>query len=166
MMKSNGSAVKYPVRLLLLILLLLAGPAATHVSAASGGGKAQGPVAVPDECYCTECGMTINKSSLFASEIILKDGKAVFFCDLGDMMLYYGRNKGAKVSVVYVKDYVSGTWVDGRKAYFLSGAGVRTPMRYGILAFGAKADAEKFKSKSGGGGIYTLDEAISAGIYK
>lgn len=129
-------------------------------------GTVPDPVAVPGECYCTECGMIISKSSLLASEIILKDGKAVFFCDLGDMMLYYARNKGAKVSVVYVKDYVNGTWVDGRKAYFLSGTNVRTPMRYGILAFGARVDAEKFKSKSGGGGIYTLDEAVSAGIYK
>lgn len=130
------------------------------------GAAVQGPVAIPAESYCTECGMLVRPDSLFVSEILNRDGKAVYFCDLGDMMLYYEKHASAKASVVYVKDYTSGSWADGRKAFYLSGAKVRTPMRYGILAFGSRAFAEKHKKEKGGDAIHTFDEAIAAGIFK
>lgn len=149
-----------------MVLGLLASVTPITSYAGQPGPAVQGPAAIPAESYCTECGMLVRPDSLFASEILLKDGKAVFFCDLGDMMLYYGKHAVAKASVVYVKDFISGSWVDGRKAFYLSGAKVRTPMRYGILAFGTRAYAEKHKKEKGGDAIYTFDEAMASGIYK
>lgn len=148
---------------LIFALLTLA---ASYTAMAGGAKEKPGPVAIPAECYCTECGMQFRPDSLFASELILKDGKAVFFCDLGDMMLYIESKGMAKAAAVYVKDYISGSWTDGRNAFYLTEAKVRTPMAYGILAFKDRKAAEKFRASSGGGDIFTFDEAMKKGVYR
>jgi len=126
------------------------------------------PVDTPAECACTECGMTVTKQNTkFLSEIIVKGGRPGFFCDLGDMMVYYEVLKNKKtIQAIYVKDYASGAWLDGRAAYYLAGTNVATPMRYGILAFKDRAGAERFKKEKGGDRVYTFDEIIAAEVYR
>lgn len=140
-------------------------PASILAAAAAAGGLRPAPV--PRESYCAACGMRVAAEDRFASQIIFKDGKTVFFCDLGDLLFYYeGHNGGRDASAVFVRDFASGGWIDGKGALYLTGAKVRTPMRYGILAFGEEAAAQKFRLESGGERLLTFGQAVAGRIWE
>jgi len=111
--------------------------------------------------------MTVNPDGPFASRIMYAGGKTEWFCDLGDMMLHYDGVKGeAAKAEVQVKDYPSNSWIDGRKAWYLTGSSVKTPMRYDILAFADRKAAEEFRAGSGGKKVVGFDEAISSRVFE
>jgi copper chaperone NosL len=126
------------------------------------------PVASPSECSCSECGMQIRgEAQKFVSEIIFKDGKTAYFCDLGDLFVYYEvLKKKQDIAAIYVKDYLTGAWTDARTGYYLTKTNVVTPMRYGILSFKDKAGAEGFKKEKGGEGVYTFDALSASRFYR
>ena len=135
---------------------------------ASGAENQPAPVEPPQDCLCKECGMYIRGEGVkFASEVIFEDGKTLFFCDLGDLFVYFNvlRKKG-DVAAIYVRDYLTGGWIDGRAGFYLAGAKVVTPMRYGIIAFKDRAAAAGFMKQKGGDRIYTFDEVIASGVYR
>lgn len=147
---------------ILILALAIAMPAAASAK------KLPAPVTVQEKTPCAECGMYIQGEGLrFASEIILDDGKVKYFCDLGDLFVFYEvhRNK-ERIAAIYVKDYLSGEWVEGRGAAYLSGAKVTTPMRYGILAFKDLKSAEKFRRERGGDKVYGFKDIISSKIFR
>jgi len=130
--------------------------------------KLPAPVAVQEKSSCAECGMYIQGENIkFASEMILDDGKVKYFCDLGDLFFFYDvhRHKD-RIAAIYVKDYLSGEWVEGREAAYLSGVKVITPMRYGILAFKDVNSAEKFRKERGGDRVYGFKDIISSKIFR
>lgn len=126
------------------------------------------PAAPPAECYCAECGMYVKGEGVrFASQMVMRDGKRQFFCDLGDLFVHYEVSKKKKdIAAIYVKDHASGAWLDARKARYLAGTKVKTPMRYGIIAFRDKASAEAFRKANGGKDIYTFDEVLASKVYR
>ncbi|HLB25199.1 MAG TPA: nitrous oxide reductase accessory protein NosL [Nitrospirota bacterium] len=152
----------------LYIAVALVSMFAPSGAGAAAGQAAKAPVEVPAETYCAECGMRVRGDGLrFASEIILKDGKVRCFCDVGDMLIHYEVHKKKEdIAAIYVKDYVTGAWAEGREAYYLADAKVVTPMRFGILAFAGREAAEKFKAGKGGGKIYTFQEIIASRIFR
>jgi len=141
--------------------------AVTAASSFAGAVKLPAPVDIPEGATCAECGMAIHKDGRTGSEVIVKGGKVDYFCDLGDMLVYYEvMKKKQDVAAIYVKDYGTGVWVEGRSAVYLSGTKVATPMRYGILAFKDKASAEKFRKEKGGDKAYSFDEIMAAKVYR
>jgi len=126
------------------------------------------PVMVQEKTSCAECGMCIQgDNTKFTSEIILDDRKVKYFCALGDLFVFYDvhRNK-ERIAAIYVKDYLSGEWIDGRQAAYLSGVKVTTPMRYGILAFKGVKSAEKFRKEKGGDKVYDFKNIILSKIFR
>ena len=101
------------------------------------------PLPVPAGEHCAECGMTIDRDSKFASEVIDVKGGRLFFCDIGDM-LYHFRKSKSSIRSVYVRDFTTGEWVDGRKARYVPDKNFVTPMSWGIAAFSSNADAVKW----------------------
>lgn len=140
--------------------------ASVTVAAAQAGRPA--PVDPPAECYCEECGMYVKGEAVkFASEFIMKKGSPSFFCDLGDLFLHYEvSKKRADIAAIFVKDYNTGAWTDGKTAWYLAGSKVKTPMRYGILAFKDKAAAAAFMKKGGGKDILSFDEVLASKVYR
>ena len=126
------------------------------------------PVEIKPGVSCTECGMRVKAENLrFVSEEINPNGKVEKFCDIGDLLTHYEfEGKKGQAAEIYVKDFVTGAWVPGRQAYYLTGARVVTPMRYGILAFKDYGSAEKFKRESGGGEIYDFDGVVASKVYR
>ncbi len=126
------------------------------------------PVEIRPGQTCKECGMSILAPNLkFASEEVNPDGKVEVFCDIGDLLTHYEfEGKKGQAAEIYVKDYLSGAWVPGREAYYLTKSTVVTPMRYGILAFKDYASAEKFKRENGGGGIYNFEGVLASKVYR
>ncbi len=103
------------------------------------------PHPVPQGAKCAECGMLVDQKSRFMSEITTKDAKSLYFCDIGDM-LFHLRKLGAGTRDVYVRDYSTGTWIDGRKARYVLSKKISTPMSWGIAAFQEESEAKQWGS--------------------
>ena len=130
--------------------------------------KMPAPVTVQEKTSCAECGMYIQGEGIkFASEMIFDDGNVKYFCDLGDLFVFYDVHRSKeRIAAIYVKDYLSGEWIEGRSAAYLSGVKITTPMRYGILAFKDVKSAEKFKKEKGGDRVYVFRYILSSKIFR
>ncbi len=106
------------------------------------------PFPVPEGAKCDECGMTIDGTSKFVSEVADSNGRKFFFCDIGDM-LYHFRAKRDTIRSVSVRDYTSGKWIDGKQASYVVNKTVKTPMGWGIAAFAQESEAKKWGTSVG-----------------
>ncbi len=117
-------------------------------------------VVVPEGSRCAECGMKVEAASPFIAVIRTAggtapgdfEGTALFFCDIGDMLVYYKKLKEKPLGVS-VRDMDSKEWLDAEKAHYVK-AGFSTPMGWGIAAFKEEKEAAK------AGAPMTFDEAL------
>jgi copper chaperone NosL len=91
---------------------------------------------------CAECGMTINQDSKFFSWAIDETGRK-YFCDIGDFLYHY-RKAPQKIKEAWVKDFITGEWIDARSAFYVKSGNFKTPMAWQIGAFKNKGDAERY----------------------
>lgn len=98
---------------------------------------------VPEDTRCAECGMKVDAKSKFISYGLSDEGKKIFFCDVGDMLSSLKR-KRFKIKEIYVKDYNTGEWIDGQKAYYVHSKKFSTPMGWGLAAFRDISEAKSF----------------------
>jgi hypothetical protein len=63
-------------------------------------------------------------------------------------------------STSVTRDYATGEDVAMETAYFIVGAGVKTPRGYDIVAFREKEQAERFAAKQGKGKVLKLFELV------
>jgi copper chaperone NosL len=87
--------------------------------------------------------MSIEEGSTFLGEVITTDGNKLFFCDIGDMLFHF-RKEREKIKVAYVKDNATGEWIDGKRALFVLNKDIKTPMSWGIAAFAKQSEARKW----------------------
>ncbi len=118
------------------------------VLAISCGDKPEsGPVKIYyGEDICERCKMIISEKN-FAAQYKLSNGETVKFDDLGCMIQYTHDTEKTPISEVYVVDYSSEGWIDGRKAYYIWTENINTPMGYGLLAFKERLKAEDHSVK-------------------
>ncbi len=98
---------------------------------------------VPQGTKCSECGMSVVEDSKFVSEAVTGDGKKLFFCDIGDMLVHFKSDR-KKLKTVYVKDYTRQDWIPGEKAFYVHDRRFSTPMSWGIAAFREESEAKKW----------------------
>jgi copper chaperone NosL len=114
---------------------------------------------------CPVCGMFVAKYPDFATQIQFRDGTRVFFDGVKDMLKYY-RNlsrfdparKQTNILAVYVTDYYSLGYVDGYKAFYVSGSDVFGPMGKELVPFEKKSDAQEFLKDHKGRSLLTFQE--------
>lgn len=126
----------------LLGLLPGAAAAAALAGPLAACGEAQtGPVAVRwGQENCHYCGMIIDEPR-FAGELREPAGHKLFkFDDIGCAAMFLAQQTWAETpgTEFWVGDNQTGTWIDGRKAWYLSGA--KSPMNYGFAAFAEKRE--------------------------
>lgn len=121
-------------------LLRLTVPAFMIITVMAAGLSYAQPVPVPEGARCDECGMSLDRDSKFLSEAITRDNKNLFFCDVGDMLFHF-RSKRDLLKIAYVRDYVTGGWIDAGKALYVPNKKFKTPMSWGIAAFAERSDA-------------------------
>jgi copper chaperone NosL len=121
------------------------------------GKKEIKPVAIDEKSdQCEVCHMAV-KDDGFATEVILENGKALLFDDIGCMYKWLGDNEGKKVNQSYVKDYDSKEWLQLEKASFVYDKPIKTPMAYNVIAFSDDKAAKSF-IKSNGGDLLSYQE--------
>ncbi|NWQ42397.1 nitrous oxide reductase accessory protein NosL [Bacillus sp. EB106-08-02-XG196] len=108
------------------------------------GKKEINPVAIHEEtAKCEICNMQV-KDNQFATEIILKNGKAIVFDDIGCMNQWMKENENEKVDAKFVRDYSTSEWIEMENATYVYGKAIKTPMAYNIISFTTKDDAQNF----------------------
>jgi copper chaperone NosL len=114
------------------------------------GKKEYKPVAIKEKSdKCEICHMAV-KDDQFATELILDNGKAMVFDDIGCMVKWMKENQEKKIANSYVKDYHSKEWIEADQATYVYDKPIRTPMAYNVISFSDKKMAQSFIEKNGG----------------
>ncbi len=83
---------------------------------------------------CAECGMASDVVSKYTARIVQGD-KTLYFCDIGDLLTYLNRKKEQN-SEIQVRDFPTGQWIEGQKAYYVrDGKKFKSPMGWGVASF-------------------------------
>jgi copper chaperone NosL len=133
-------------RMLITFLLLMI----MAIAIAGCGKQDPKPVAINGTTdKCEVCNMAVQDNQ-YASEIILDNGKAIVFDDIGCMNEWLEENKGKKVDALFVRDYHTSEWLQMEKAYYVYDHSIKTPMAYNVISFETKNDAEEFINENKG----------------
>lgn len=132
---------------------VLAGMAACGAIAATG----DFPPAPGKELRCPVCGMIPANYPKWRTRIVFRDGAvaafdspAEMFRFLGNMGKYDSRHTAADIAQMDATDHAKRSWIDARRASYVSGSSARGPMGPDLPAFENKADAQFFTRTAGG----------------
>lgn len=120
-------------------------------------------IVVPKDAKCPVCGMYVYKYPRWATEIITKDGKKLYFDGCKDMFKFllnpekYGY-KDLKIKKILVTDYYHQIAIPAKKAYYVIGSDVLGPMGNELIPFKYKKDAKTFLKDHKGKKILKFDE--------
>ena len=123
------------------------------------------PPATSKELRCPVCGMIPANYPKWRTRIVFKDGAVIaldspaeMFRFLGNMEKYDSRHTAADIMQMDATDHVKRSWIDARRASYVSGSSARGPMGPDLAAFENKADAEFF-ARTAGGRTLNFDQA-------
>lgn len=111
---------------------------------------------VPEGARCNECGMRVGEDSNLISYIVTTEGKTLYFCEAGDMLMHMKHGK-PEAGEVHVRDHETGEWMHGKDACYLKDDSLKTPMGWNVAAF-------KDKGKCGPGGPSALGVEGALGL--
>ncbi len=115
------------------------------------------------EADCPVCTMKVGGGTPGPSAVVFKDGKVVGFDGAGDMFRYvqapqkYGFDP-ANIKSIYVTDYTTKKFIDGKAAVFVLDSMVEGSMGAEVVPFANKGEAEKFKTEHKGNKIVAYSE--------
>lgn len=111
---------------------------------------------------CKVCGMFVAKYKLWLAQIQHKDGTTSMFDGVKDMMAYFHEpvkyGGGEDIVDIYVKDYYTQNWLDGRSAFYVIGSDVLGPMGHEFIPFSSEDSAKNFKKDHDGKNIIRFEE--------
>lgn len=120
---------------------------------------------VAGEHKCPVCGMNPAHYPKWRARATFRDGSSASFDSPADMFRFLGnvakydaRHAASDILQIEATDYARRTWVDARRAFYVSGSSVRGPMGPDFPAFGQRADAE-FLARTAGGKVLNFDQA-------
>ena len=149
----------------LLRCLLIFVAAAILLGGVSAQAGEKHPVKPTAEDKCPVCGMFVAKYPDFVAEVIFKDGSHFVFDGAKDMFKYFFNlqkyNPGKRVEdidSIYVTDYYSLQFIDGRRACFVVGSTVYGPMGRELIPFEKDEDAQELMVDHGGQKLVRFEE--------
>ncbi|PEJ72074.1 nitrous oxide reductase accessory protein NosL [Bacillus wiedmannii] len=108
------------------------------------------PVAIHEKNdTCDVCNMAVLNNP-YTTEIILENGKALKFDDIGCMYKWMDEHKNEKIQEKFVRDYHTKDWIALDKATYVYDQSIKTPMAYNVISFTEKKDADRFVEKHPG----------------
>ena len=112
---------------------------------------------------CPVCGMFVAKYPNWITQARLSNGTVKFFDGVKDLMAFsfnpdsFGA-PGQKIQEIWVKDYYTLAWIDGRTAWYVVGSDVYGPMGHEFIPFTSAAAAENFRKDHKGTKVMRFDE--------
>ena len=149
-------------RVTAIVVMVLLAVASTGVS------EPLDPVG-PEE-KCPVCGMFVAKYGQWLTQIDDGTDKALVFDGVKDMMAFYfnGDRYGGGTDMtkadIWVRNYYTLDYIDGREAFYVVGSDVMGPMGEELIPFGTRKEAENFKTDHHGTAIFSFDEITSSQI--
>jgi len=99
---------------------------------------------------CDRCHMIISEER-YSSGLVGEDGEKRIFDDAGEMVAFMQENPGIYDDWrVWVHDYDSVKWIDGKTAHYVHSMHAITPMGSGVLAFESRHHADEHAEQHGG----------------
>ncbi len=125
--------------------------------------------AAPDEkvehdARCAICGMFVAKYENWIVQTRLSDDSVMFFDGVKDMLVFYFdpeqyRNVLRKdITEIWVKDYYTLKWLNGRNALYVVGSDVYGPMGKEFIPFSSRDAADNFLQDHHGTKVLAFDE--------
>lgn len=148
-------------RIVLLAVLVLVWPALTF---GADGAEVKQLAEVTKKERCPVCGMFVYKYPDWLVQLRHEGGKVVMFDGVKDMFAYYFAPQDfagskEKVTDIIVKDYYTQEWIDGFKAYYVTGnENVFGPMGHELIPFSSFEGAENFYKDHRGKKILRFEE--------
>ena len=142
---------------------LLLGTALVVALLGEGNAQAAPAEGVDPAVRCSVCGMFVAKYDNWLAQIRLADDKVLYFDGVKDLLVFffnpagYGQ-AGARIKEIWVKDYYSLQWVDGRAAFFVVGSDLYGPMGKEFVPFATREAAESFRRDHKGDKVLTFGE--------
>ena len=130
--------------ILIAVVVLLSGASFLYA-------QGETPVKPGPKDKCPVCGMFVAKYPDFVAVLAFKDGTHAFFDGVKDMMRYYlnlqkynPSRKREDIARIHVTDYYSLGFIDGFKAFYVSGSDIYGPMGKELIPFEKEAEAREF----------------------
>ncbi|GAB4337777.1 MAG: nitrous oxide reductase accessory protein NosL [Desulfobulbaceae bacterium] len=145
------------VRFFLLFLAILLASGAPAPLQATPEGQ------VGPKTRCLVCGMFVAPYENWIVQVRLDDDRVFFFDGVKDMLVFYfspGLYTDAtsrKIKEIWVKDYYSLEWLEGRSALYVIGSDVYGPMGKEFIPFSSREAAENFMADHHGTDILSFD---------
>ena len=116
-----------------------------------------GPMTIQEDFSCGVCGMHPAKFIKWQTQIIFTDGSMVPFDGGKDLFKYmFNMAKYSKIhnrddiAAIWVRDFDSGKWANGRDTVYVIGSKVMGPMGKELIPFSDGHSAGKFKIANDG----------------
>ena len=117
----------------------------------------------PDE-KCRVCGMFVAKYQPWIAQIQYSKDDVAMFDGVKDMMAFYfepekyGGKPDQNAIAIYVKDYYTQEWVNGKEAFYVTGSDIMGPMGHELIPFDSISAAENFIKDHKGKKIFQFNE--------
>lgn len=138
---------------LLLALLCAAMLLTTGLATAAD----QQPQPITEKMTCAACGMYPHRYPQWQTQVIFTDrtaaafdGGKCMFRFLLNMQKFAPERKPEQVAAVWVKDFKTGKWLDGKAAHYVIDSKEMGPMGKELIPFATRAAAEEFQKANGG----------------
>ncbi len=139
----------------------------TCVPAFAAGPK---PQPITETMSCAACGMYPHRYPQWQTQVIFQDGtmsafdgSKCMFRFLLNMQKFAPERTPEQVAAVWVKDFKTGAWLDGKAAHYVIDSKEMGPMGKELIPFATRATAEEFQ-KANGGAIETYANISMATI--
>lgn len=155
------SQTNKPANLLIMAMILTAiltggslALAADNTPPETGGLE---PRTITEGMTCATCGMYPHRYPQWQTQIIFSDGTMAAFDGCKCMFRYIlnlqkfaPARRPEQIAVIWVKDFKTGQWLDGKSAHYVVGSKEMGPMGKELIPFATKASAEEFQKAKGG----------------
>ncbi|MBA3002824.1 MAG: NosL family protein [Desulfurivibrio sp.] len=112
---------------------------------------------------CPVCGMFVAKFPDWITQVRLTNGTIKYFDGVKDLLAFtlnpasFGM-PGQTAQEIWVKDYYTLAWIDGRTARYVVGSDVYGPMGHEFIPFTSAAAAENFRKDHKGTKVLRFEE--------
>ena len=111
---------------------------------------------------CPVCGMFVAKYATWLAQVQMENGQTYFFDGVKDMLALYFEphkyNSKSTVADIYVTDYYTQKWIDGKKAFYVTGSDAFGPMGHEFIPFDSLLAAQAFKKDHHGKHILSFEQ--------